>query len=304
MDKSISVIAPAYNHEKYIESCLRSIAKQNCKEMELIILDDCSKDRTLDVIQRVIAQERFCKRFSMGVRFIPHEKNKGAHDTINEGLMMAKGSFLAVINTDDAFGEDHLELLLDACEENGSEFAFGGVQVVDEHDEPVTEGYGKAIMKYQDTAHICPTITMALTRGNSTISTGNMVFSSRLYRELEGFRNYKYVHDWDFALRAALITEPVFVPEAYYIYRLHGGNTIREIASRPENANKTENKADGLASNPLIEFMQNVLKGEYTNARIPSLPVWEYFFQYKKYYSDDVDAKWAWGEAKRSVSNG
>jgi len=298
------VIAPAYNHEKYIESCLQSIANQKCEDMELIVLDDCSKDRTPQIIRQLLAQESFQKAFSMGTKFIPHEKNKGAHDTINEGLLMAKGKYLAVINTDDAFGENHLSGLLDACERKNSEFAFGGVRVVDENDRPVNEGYGQAIMKYQDTARMCPTVTMGLTRGNSTISTGNMVFTSRLYRELGGFRNYKYVHDWDFALRAALITEPVFVPEAYYIYRLHGGNTIREIASRPENANKTENKADGLASNPLIEFMQNVLKGEYTNARIPSLPVWEYFFQYKKYYSDDVDAKWAWGEAKRSVSNG
>lgn len=304
MDKSVSVIAPAYNHEKYIESCLQSIANQKCEDMELIVLDDCSKDRTPQIIRQLLAQESFQKAFSMGTKFIPHEKNKGAHDTINEGLLMAKGKYLAVINTDDAFGENHLSGLLDACERKNSEFAFGGVRVVDENDRPVNEGYGQAIMKYQDTARMCPTVTMGLTRGNSTISTGNMVFTSRLYRELGGFRNYKYVHDWDFALRAALITEPVFVPEAYYIYRLHGGNTIREIASRPENANKTENKADGLASNPLIEFMQNVLKGEYTNARIPSLPVWEYFFQYKKYYSDDVDAKWAWGEAKRSVSNG
>mgnify|MGYP002861042311 CR=1 FL=1 len=299
MDKSVSVIAPAYNHEKYIESCLWSIAKQNCKEMELIVLDDCSKDRTRVIIEKTIKQKEFCDRFSMGVRFIPHQKNKGAHDTINEGLMMAKGNYLAVINTDDAFGEHHLELLLDACEENGSEFAFGGIRVIDEHDEPVTEGYGKAIMKYQDTARMCPTITMGLTRGNSTISTGNMVFTARLYRKLGGFRNYKYVHDWDFALRSALITEPVFVPEAYYVYRLHGGNTISEIAGRPEDANRMENEEDGPAPNPLIEFLQKVLKGEYTNMRIPSLPVWEYFFQYKKYYSDDIDAKWAWAEAKR-----
>ena len=299
MNKSISVIAPAYNHEKYIESCLWSIAKQSCREMELIVLDDCSKDRTRDIIQQVLAQESFCKRFSMGVRFIPHEKNKGAHDTINEGLMMAKGNYLAVINTDDAFGEEHLELLLDACERENSEFAFGGVRVVDENDRLVNEGYGKAIMKYQDTARMCPTITMALTRGNSTISTGNMVFTARLYRELGGFRNYKYVHDWDFALRAALITEPVFVPEAYYVYRLHGGNTISEIAGHPEEADKTENAEDGSTPNPLIQFMQKILRGEYTNTRIPWFPVWEYFFQYKKYYSDDTNAKSAWAEAKK-----
>ena len=303
MDKSVSVIAPAYNHEKYIESCLQSIANQKCEDMELIVLDDCSKDRTPQIIRQLLDQESFQKAFSMGTKFIPHEKNKGAHDTINEGLMMAKGKYLAVINTDDGFGENHLSRLLDACERENSEFAFGGVRVVDENDRPVDKGYGKAIMKYQDTARICPTITMALTRGNSTISTGNMAFTSRLYRELGGFRNYKYVHDWDFALRAALITEPVFVPDAYYIYRIHTGNTISELANHSEDANKMEGGSNRVGPNPLIDFLQKILMGQYTNERIPSREVWEYFMTYKKYFDDDYGAKYAWSEAKRVVMN-
>lgn len=304
MSKSISVIAPAYNHEKYIESCLWSVANQQCENMELVVLDDCSKDETPSIIRGIIAQEAFKSAFSMGIKFIPHKQNKGAHETINEGLMMAKGKYLAVINTDDSFGNDHLRLLLDACERENSEFAFGGVYVIDDNGQPVTEGYGKEIMKYQDTAMMCPTITMALSRGNCTISTGNMVFTSSLYRKLEGFRNYKYVHDWDFALRASLITEPVFVKEACYYYRFHSGNTISEIACRPEDANKMENENQIRAVNPLIEFMHRLLDGDYTNTRIPSLSVWEYFFQYKKYYSDDCDAKWAWTEAKSIQKNG
>ncbi len=303
MNKSVSVIAPAFNHEKYIEACLWSIAQQDCKEMELIILDDCSEDRTRDVIRSVIAQKQFSERFSMGVKFVPHKENKGAHDTINEGLMMAKGNYLAVINTDDAFGENHLELLMDACEENGSEFAFGGVRVVDENDRPVTKGYGKSIMKYQDAALMCPTVTMALTRGNSTISTGNMVFTARLYQELGGFRNYKYVHDWDFALRAALITEPVFVPNACYVYRLHSGNTIAELANRSENSCEMEGKNE-MGPNPLIEFLQKILMGQYTNERIPSREVWEYYFKYKKYFDDDFGGLYAWAEAKRLCGEG
>ena len=303
MDKSVSVIAPAYNHEKYIESCLRSIANQKCEDMELIVLDDCSKDRTPQIIRQLLAQESFQKAFSMGTKFIPHEKNKGAHDTINEGLLMAKGKYLAVINTDDAFGENHLSGLLDACERKNSEFAFGGVRVVDENDRPVNEGYGQAIMKYQDTARMCPTVTMGLTRGNSTISTGNMVFTARLYRELGGFRNYKYVHDWDFALRAALITEPVFVPDAYYIYRIHTGNTISELANHSENANKMEGESEQSGPNPLIEFLQKILLGQYTNEKIPSREVWEYYFTYKKYFNDDDGGLYAWNEAKRFNRN-
>lgn len=297
MDKSISVIAPAYNHERFVEACLRSVAMQACEDMELIVLDDCSKDATPEIIRRLLADKAFQSAFSLGVTFIRHEKNRGAHSTINEGLSMAKGSFLAVINTDDAFGEKHLPLLLDACEREGSEFAFGGVRVVDEEDRPVTAGYGKAIMKYQDIARMSPTVSMALTRGNSTISTGNMVFTAALYRRLGGFRNYKYVHDWDFALRAALLTEPVFVPEAIYVYRLHGGNTVSELAVRPEDTYRMENDAEESPGNPLVAFLRKVREGDYSNERIPPREAWEYFFRYKKYYVDDFDALSAWEAA-------
>lgn len=300
MEKSISVVAPAYNHERFIEKCLLSIASQNCENMELIVLDDCSRDGTRAVIRRILKEESFRRAFSLGVTFIPHEKNRGAHDTINEGLMRAKGKYLAVINTDDAFGDGHLRLLLDACEREKSEFGFGGVRVVDEKDRPVTEGYGKAIMKYQDTAMMCPTVTMALSRGNSTISTGNMIFTAGLYKELGGFRNYKYVHDWDFALRAALLTEPVFVPEACYFYRLHGGNTISEIAGRPQDADRMEKGGGRVRSNPLKEFFERILQGQYTNEKIPPVEVWDYFFNNKKYYSDDYDAGIVWEEAKKA----
>lgn len=301
MDKSITVVAPAYNHEDFIEDCLWSVAKQRCPNMELIVLDDVSKDKTPELIEKLLQNKEFCAAFQNGVKFIRHTENKGAHYSINEGLSLASGHYLTVVNTDDAFGENRLNLLLERCQETKSEFAFGGIKVVDQFDRPVTEGYGKAIMKYQETAKKCPTVTMALTRGNSTISTGNMVFTKALYEKLNGFRKYRYVHDWDFALRAALHTEPVFVEQAVYYYRLHTHNTISEISQNGANANAVENDggADVSAENPLIDFLTHVIRKDYENTQIPDYEVWDYFFHHKKYFHDDDDALWAWEQTKK-----
>ena len=277
---------------------MNSVASQNCPNLELIVLDDKSTDHTADIIQEIISRPSFKVAFERGIKFIKHSINQGAHDSINEGLNIATGNFLTIINTDDYFGQERLNRILSICAEQEREFAFGGIKVVDENNNPVETGYGKAIMKYQDTACKAPTISMALTRGNSTISTGNMIFTRRIYNQLNGFRNYKYVHDWDFALRAALLTEPVFVPEALYFYRLHTHNTIAEISDNPENANKTENSSEEALDNPLVEFLRHIRRGEYANPQIPSVDVWEYFFNYKKYYNDDNDALWAWKESQ------
>ena len=299
--KSISIVAPAYNHEKYIEKCLWSVANQGIQHKELIIIDDVSKDSTPLIIKDIIKDSLFTSKFDLGVKFIEHEQNKGAFYSLNEGLKLAQGDFLTMINTDDYYDERRLELLLKECEAYGSEFAFGGVIVVDQNGNRVNSGYGKELMKYQDLIDKCPRVSMALTRGNGTISTGNMVFTKSLYEKLGGFGNYKYVHDWDFALRASLITEPVFVKNAIYYYRVHVGNTIAEISnnkSHPDTLEKPENgKTIGI--NPLVKHFVSILKNEYVNKMIPTECVWEYFVNHKKYYYDDDGIVWAWNEAKK-----
>jgi glycosyltransferase involved in cell wall biosynthesis len=271
--------------------------------MELIIIDDFSKDATPEIIDSYVKDTKFNKHFKQGITFIRHETNKGAFFSLNEGLKKAKGDFVTMINTDDYYGSNRFNKLVSACEEYGTEFVFGGVNVIDQNDEQVDEGYGKALMKYQNLIPKCPTVSMALTRGNGTISTGNMLFTKRLYNQLKGFANYKYIHDWDFALRASLEVEPVFVKDAIYNYRVHTGNTIAEISNDRSMTDALE-KPEGektLGMNPLIKHFMAILSGEFRNKKIPDRDIWDYFVKYKKYYNDDDDILWAWNEANRIV---
>ena len=300
-ENSISIVAPAYNHENYIKTCLESIASQEIPNMELIIIDDVSKDNTCKVIEELVQDKKFSSKFENGITFIKHETNKGAFYTLNEGLRMASGKYLTMVNTDDYYGENRLKLLLDACENNNTDFAFGGIKVVDQNNQPVEAGYGKEIMKYQYLIEKCPTVSMALARGNSTISTGNMMFSRKLYEQLKGFGNYKYVHDWDFALRASLVTEPSYVRDAKYYYRIHTGNTIAEISQENKNPDALEKPENGktVGINPLVMYFINILNEKYTNKKIPPVQAWEYFVNCKKYYYDDDTIVWAWTQAKK-----
>jgi hypothetical protein len=67
-----------------------------------------------------------------------------------------------------------------------------------------------------------------LSEQNHLVTTSNMVFRKNLHARLGGFRSYRYVHDWDFALRAMLLGRPAYVPRFLTCYRLHGHNTILE----------------------------------------------------------------------------
>ncbi len=249
----------------------------------------------------MIEDKYFSSKFDKGIVFLRHEVNKGAVATINEGLNMAGGEYYTIINSDDYYGENRLKLLIDACENNHAEFAFGGVNVVNQYDEAIHTGCGKKIARYQQLTEKIPTVSMVLARSNAAISTGNMFFSKKLYEELHGFGNYKYVHDWDFVLRACLVTEPVFVSDAKYYYRLHDGNTITEIEQENKSLDALENKEDGksIGINPQVMYFINIMNGNYTNTRIPCVKAWEYFVNCKKYYHDDDGIVYAWERAKR-----
>ena len=97
----ISVIVPVYNSEKYIGTCIESILKQTFSDFELILINDGSKDKSLDILRKY---EKKDKR----IRVID-QKNMGVANTRNKGIGLAKGEYVTFIDNDDYIDEDYLE---------------------------------------------------------------------------------------------------------------------------------------------------------------------------------------------------
>src|SRR5690554_1049527 len=93
----VSVIVPCYNHEKYVKECIESIIDQDYKNLELIIIDDGSQDRSSEVIKAMTTacEARFV-RFSFRSR-----ENRGLCATLNEAVEWAEGEFLSPLASDD-----------------------------------------------------------------------------------------------------------------------------------------------------------------------------------------------------------
>lgn len=92
----ISIIVPVYNVEQYIEKCLDSI--ELLDDTELIIIDDCSPDNTLNIIKKWIA-----KQSSPNIILLCNETNKGEGHTINRGLDLASGEYIGILDSDDDY---------------------------------------------------------------------------------------------------------------------------------------------------------------------------------------------------------
>ena len=107
----ISVVIPMFNTEKYIGETLNSILKQSMQDFEVVIVDDCSTDKSVEIVKS------FMERFNGRLKLIELNKNSGQAGTPrNIGLRYAAGKYVYFLDSDDAFKEKALESLYNAAE--------------------------------------------------------------------------------------------------------------------------------------------------------------------------------------------
>jgi glycosyltransferase involved in cell wall biosynthesis len=227
----VSVVIPSYNYERFLPDCVRSVASQDYEHVELIVVDDVSRDRSFDLARDFAMSDEFKKRFSGRVLVEQNERNLGAHATINAGIARSKGAYVTVLNADDTFDPSRIRVMIRKMQSNSSRFAFSRVEFINEHGEPfsVVDPDMQKLKRRQTSIPHFPTIGFACLASNVAISTGNFLFERTLFDEVGPFRDLKYCHDWDFLLRTVLLTEPLYVGSTVYNYRIHGKNTFRSL---------------------------------------------------------------------------
>lgn len=102
----ISIIMAAYNAEKTIEQAINSVLSQTYTNFELLVVNDCSTDRTAELVKSIAAKDS-------RVRLISNVKNNGVSYTRKHGLEEAKGSWIAILDSDDAWAPEKLEKQID-----------------------------------------------------------------------------------------------------------------------------------------------------------------------------------------------
>ena len=115
----VSVIIPVYNVEPFVERCIRSLLEQTLQEIELIVVDDCSPDNSVAIIQRIV--EEYPHRL---VKFVVHETNKGLPAARNTGLQIATGEYIFHCDSDDFVEPDMLKTLYDAAREKDADIVW------------------------------------------------------------------------------------------------------------------------------------------------------------------------------------
>ena len=100
----VSVIVPVYNVEDYLIECLTSIINQTLKEIEIICIDDCGTDNSINILKKYAKKDD-------RIRIISHKENKGLGPARNTGIKESKGEYISFIDSDDYISRDYLENL-------------------------------------------------------------------------------------------------------------------------------------------------------------------------------------------------
>ena len=126
----ISIIMAAYNAEKTIEQAIDSVLSQTYTNFELLVVNDCSADRTAELVKSIAAKDS-------RVRLISNVKNSGVSFTRKHGLEEAKGDWIAILDSDDAWEPEKLEKQIELQRRTNADLLFTGSAFMDSEGHPI-----------------------------------------------------------------------------------------------------------------------------------------------------------------------
>ena len=203
----ITVLMPVYNGEKYLRPAIESVLGQTYADFELLIIDDGSTDSSLAI----------CREYTdPRIRLASNERNLGLIETLNRGMKLARGEYLARMDCDDISLPRRFERQFQFMESNP------GVGICGTWFERVFPGGSETVKMPADDKLIRYFLLF------DTVFGHNTVFLRRSVLETHGLRYdpaYRYAEDYEFWVRCSRYTRLANIPEVHVHYRFHSENT-------------------------------------------------------------------------------
>lgn len=122
MGYRVSILVPIYGVEQYIERRARSLFEQTCQELEYVFVNDCTPDKSMELLSGVL--EDYPERKG-AVKIVNHEKNRGLAASRNTGVENATGEFVCLVDSDDWLERNAVEVLLEGQQKKDADMVSG-----------------------------------------------------------------------------------------------------------------------------------------------------------------------------------
>lgn len=220
----LTVLMPVYNGEKYLAKTIKSILNQTYTKFEFLILNDGSTDRSEEIINSFNDPR---------IIYIKNEQNKGIVATLNIGLELSKGKYIARIDADDITLNTRLEKQMDYMQSNPSCKMCGSQAIaINENGEKIYKIRRPLLSDDVKVNHLFR---------NSFIHP-SVIFDARIAKELKYDIEYQYAEDYYLFSQIALNYKVANLNEGLILYRIHAENiTSKKRVEMNESEMKTIN---------------------------------------------------------------
>jgi glycosyltransferase involved in cell wall biosynthesis len=139
----ISIIITAYNVEKFLQQTIESCINQTFKDIEIIVVEDCSTDSTLSIINNLMEKDE-------RIRLIQNKINCGAGQSRRNGLDNAKGEYFLLLDGDDYIENNFIEELYNTAINTDADIVSGGIKILKPNEEMNITSYGNVVTEGHD----------------------------------------------------------------------------------------------------------------------------------------------------------
>ena len=198
----VSVVIPTKNSEKYLEITINSVLNQTYKNIELIIIDGCSSDKTIEIV----------KKYKSHISKFICEEDGGMYEAVNKGMFSAKGDIFCYINSDDLLDSNAIQkVVLNFNIQPSVDLIYGSIGYIDE------SGHVLSIKRYPKFD-----LHKFINSSYSMIGQPASFWRADLFKNLNGFdSSLKMASDFDFYIRAGMIGNIIRINEIMAHHRIH-----------------------------------------------------------------------------------
>jgi len=211
-DPLVSIIIPCYNHEKYIEKCIMSVVNQTYKNIELIVIDDGSKDNSPAILEKLQKQYGF---------FLEIQSNMGLAKTLNKAIRnYSHGKYIVGCGSDDFLTLDRIEKQVRYIEAHPEYVMVCGKAYMVDEDSKIIEGFSiidPVIDPVKD-------VTFESLLERNPIPSSSVMIRKDVWEECGGYNENTVVEDLDLWLKVAYRYTIGYMDDYFVYYRWHGEN--------------------------------------------------------------------------------
>ena len=256
-DVLVSVLVPAFNHEKYVQETIRSVINQTYKNIELLVIDDGSTDNTWN---KICALRTHCEQRFTNV-FFDSQYNRGTCETLNRLILEAKGKYYCIVASDDLLKPNAIGIHVDFLEKNPSYvLSVGNDELIDSDSKRVGwdenikivdidnaryKTFADCLSKFMGFDFKSKSFGSYKTFINQNYIPNGYLIRSSAIKQIGGFKKEAPIEDWYLHLQLSKIGKYNYFDEILASYRWHDGNTVKR-KEYMEAGNEKNNMYEGM----------------------------------------------------------